>query len=424
MSQRKLNKETKGAWVVHHGRKLLQYAGGAAEFPAIDEAAKAASLLARLSESQQATLSKSKVKAVATGAALNPGYELDGLLSVLERKRLVEVAGEEVTILGVTTRAALTHAADMFDDGQPNTAEQASLGIAERVSEGPARQSELFEEVGDDYQLSTGETRDLFDSIEQVGFVDSEDLGGDRLLFNGNLFRRDNISKASRVLASLNSREQQKMSEASELLQQSGCVPFESFERKLGGELFEKLRAAGVYDLNIVGNEFGEHIYVTAPGAFHKFVDPLVDDCFDLAKSLVAALTYGMTKRSSSQGRISQISVLLGRLISGYEVGPATAIGQDYRVLELSRVVELRQDEQRKQLFFMRLLKREVGELALQVLTTGDAAEEALKVLPSTPISIYTGPEEARVRTRRSQKSPSKRQTRDVLEALRGGSDF
>ena len=70
----------------------------------------------------------------------------------------------------------------------------------------------------------------------------------------------------------------------------------------------------------------------------------MVDDCFDMAKSLVAALFYGMSSRSSSQGRISMLPALLSKLIRGGEVGPATAIGQDYRVLEVNRVIKLRPD--------------------------------------------------------------------------------
>lgn len=414
-------KETTGAWVVHHGRKLKLYTTGAAEFPVIDEAAKAASLLAHLGESNQTKLPKKKVRAIAVATGLNPGYELNGLLSVLERKRLIEQSEEEVSLLGVTTRAALRHAADMFEEGDPRASERASIEIADRVSERPVRRGDLVEEIGDQYRLASDEVADLFRSIEDIGFVDGEDLGGDRLLFNGNLFRRDNISKAARVLATLQPAEQKKMQEGNELLKTNGCMAFASFEQIMTKPLLDKLIAAGLYDLNVVGNESGDHIYVTAPGAFHKFVDPMVDDCFDLAKALVAALTYGMTQRPSSQGRISQIGVLLGKLISGYEIGPATAIGQDYRILELSRVVELRADDRRPSLFYMRLLKREIGELALQVLTSGDAVEETLRFSSGAPMTTYVGPEESRVRRRKIQRPSSKKQTRDVLEALRGG---
>jgi hypothetical protein len=185
--------------------------------------------------------------------------------------------------------------------------------------------------------------------------------------------------------------------------------------------VFEKLRAAGLYDLNVVGNESGEHVYVTAPSAFHKFVSPMIDDCFDMAKALVAALTYGMTMRSSARGRIVHLELLLGKLIAGGEVGPATAIGQDYRVLEVQRVVKLRRDPRDQNQYSMRLLKREVGELALHVLTTGDAAAQSLVILPAAPMKTYSGPEESRVETRKKQSPQSHKHTRDVLEAVRGG---
>jgi hypothetical protein len=44
----RLDKETTGAWIVHHGRKIVLDVGAASEFPVLDETAKAAELLIRL----------------------------------------------------------------------------------------------------------------------------------------------------------------------------------------------------------------------------------------------------------------------------------------------------------------------------------------------------------------------------------------
>ena len=43
---------SKGAWVVHHGQKTASTVNGAAEFPALDAAGKAASLLSQLERFQ------------------------------------------------------------------------------------------------------------------------------------------------------------------------------------------------------------------------------------------------------------------------------------------------------------------------------------------------------------------------------------
>jgi hypothetical protein len=420
MAPPKDEKENTGAWIIHHGRKLALDANGSSEYPAIDEAAKAATLLAKLGEHSEATLSRIEVQAIAKASKLNPGYELNGLLKLLEGKRLIEQSDSEVVIVGVTTRAALGHAADIFKDADPGKHERAAIDIGDWASVEPLKQKDAEEQLGDKHKLASGEVKEFLGRAEQIGFVDAEGEAGSRLYFNGNLFRKDSVTKAARVLESLKTAESTKVVEIRELLERRGCVPFAEVEIILGTQLFEKLRAAGLYDINIVGNEAGEHSYVTAPSAFHKFVNPMVDDSFDMAKALVAALTYGINARATTYGRIMLPEILIGKLIRGGEVGPATAIGQDYRVLEMNRVVKLRQDAQFPNRFHMRLLKREIGELALQVLTTGDASAHALE-LPGAPMSSYVEPETARTTLRRAQTKPSKRQTQDVLNALRGG---
>lgn len=416
----KNSKENTGAWVIHHGNKLVLDSSGPAEYPAIDQAAKAATLLAKLGETNDATVSKRSVQAIATASGLNPHYELNGLLDVLQKKRLVDVSGDEIAVLGITTRGALGHAADLFEDAEPNKYEKASIELGDVASTEPVQRKDVAEKLGDTYRLTSAEAAEFLNRAEQIGFVDAEGEGEDRLLFNGNLFRRDSVQKTARVLDSLSTAEEAKIQIVRELLEKKGCVLFEEIERTLGAQLFEKMRAAGLYDVNIVGNETGEHAYVTSPSAFHKFVDPMIDDCFDMAKALVSALTYGITARSSSMGRITLPNVLITKLIDGHEIGPATAIGMDYRVLEVNRVVALRADPQHPSRFYMRLLKQEVGQLALQVLTTGDASAESLTVLPGAPMSSYRGPERARVAVRKSQTSISRKRTQDILDAVRG----
>lgn len=415
------NKEITGAWVIHHGRKLILDANGPAEFPALDEAAKAASLLTKLGQTKQNNISKTEVRAIAVASGLNPRHELSGLLQVLEKKRLIEQSNDEVSVLGVTTRGSLGHAADMYRDADPSSYEQASITLAEIASVAPVRRSEVLDQIGDGHRLTTTQVRDFLDRAEAIGFVDKEGDGDDRLLFNGNLFRRDSVAKTQKVLASLTDAEQSLLADIGEQLSKAGCLIASHVEKVLSKPLFEKLVAAGVYDLNQVTNEQGSHVYVTAPSAFHKFVDPMVDDCFDMAKSLVAALTYGMKSRSASHGRISMLPALLDKLISGFEIGPATAIGHDYRVLEVNRVVKLRAHPSYSGRFYMKLLKKEVGQLALHVLTQGNAYAQSLTDLPGAPMAGYIGPEESRTSVRKKQSQMSKRTTLDVLEAVRGG---
>ena len=62
----------------------------------------------------------------------------------------------------------------------------------------------------------------------------------------------------------------------------------------------------------------------------------------------------------------------------------------------------------------MKLLKQDVGELALQVLEQGDASDKSLDVLPGSPLNRFKGPEVNRVKARREAQV----QHLDVRQAL------
>lgn len=417
----------KGAWVVHHGQKTSATMAGAAEFPALDTAGKAASLLSQLAASdEEATVSKKRVEALSKAAGLNPKLETPALLGILARQRLVDVSSDgEVAVLGLTSSVTVQHAAAIFEDQEPTGEERATIALAELTSDAPVSAQRTKEFISDEFQLTSQRAEEVLNRSETMGFVDAEGATDTKLLFNGNLFRRDNIAKTKKVLDSLKSHEVALISELDERLAKQGCLPLAEVERHLSPDLLAKLRAAGMYDVNFVSNTAGETGFVTRPAAFHKFNDPVTDDAFDLAKALVAALSYGMSQSSSGRGKIDMIGALLRKLNSGYEVGPATAIGEDYRVLESKGVLKVTKANKGYG-YNMRLLKRDVGQMAYNVLITGETSSGASleRPLPGN-ISAYSGPEASRWRFRQKEQKPaSKRQTQDVLEALRTTGNF
>lgn len=420
-----ISKKEKGAWVVHHSQKTASAQNASAEFPALDAAGKASSLLSQLAASDETQILKKTVDAFAQAAGLNPKTELSSLLEMLKRRRVIDTSqGGDVTVLGLTTGATVQHASDIFEEQEPTAEERATIVLADVASASPVMHKETIELISDEFQLSSTRVGELLERSELIGFVDGEAVDKSRVYFNGNLFRRDNIIKVSRVLGSLSATDNEKVAELDGILQTKGYAAVALAERVLGNALFDKLRAAGMYDVNHVMNSSGEYGFVTRPAAFHKFNDPMVDDAFDLAKALVAALAYGMTVRSSGTGRIGAISALLRSLINGREIGPATAIGEDYRVLELKGVIQTRKGPSYG--YLMKLKKKDIGQMALSVLTTGEASSTNAIDRPfEGNMSGYAGPEQTRVEFRRKRQTPqSKKLTRDVLAALRTGGTF
>lgn len=112
-----IDAHSRGAWVVHHAKRIATTVGGNAEFPALDTAGKAASLLSQFAASEQIDISKSKVDALAKAVGLNPTLEVPALLGLLSQKRLIELASDgSISVLGLSSYATVGHASQLFDD--------------------------------------------------------------------------------------------------------------------------------------------------------------------------------------------------------------------------------------------------------------------------------------------------------------------
>ena len=361
--------------------------------------------------------SMDRVRTLAEVAGLDLTYQLPALLHTLKAHALIDCGSDAIEVLGLTTRGVLEHTGDIFNTLTPKPIEVASLEAAELCSQAPRTDSELEEYLGDQHRLGSKEVLGLIRTIESYKLCDVEPLDKtNKVYFNGALFRGDHMKKTKAVLDSLTAADQAKIRAIDQQLTAEGCIEKRAVVQVLGGNLLKKLQSIGMYDVNTVSNSRETVEYITRPSAFNKFGRSDISDAFDLAKAFVASLQYGMSRSGSGRGRIVFLQRLMEKLIAGQEVGPCTAIGQDYRVLELRGVVQV--IPAHMGMFSMRLLKHDIGELALQVLQSGDASEKSLLALPGAPLSGYLGPEANRVRVRKKAQLENI-DVRKALETLR-----
>lgn len=417
-----MDNKVKGSWLIHHTNKL-QNVTNQEKYQKAFLAGKSGILLSAISESNQSVVSNDKLAVLANAANINTTFELPKLLDVLQEHQLIDKSESGVGVLGVTTVTTLQHTSNIFESLEPNNIENSVIELAEIASEKPVESIALSEKISDLYQLSNSEMSGVLFDSEQIGFVDVEKINkNEKILFNGNLFRRESAQKIKAVLDSLTQIEQNSLNELSATLRKIACIPVLEAQKILGIKLFEKVTAIGFIDVNVVSNNKEEVGYVTLPSAFSKYSSSMIEDAFDLAKAFVASLTYGMTKSSYMRGQITMIDRLLSALISGREVGPVSAIGQDYKVLELKGVVSVRQGSKNGRVGpMLKLLKKEVGELALQAIRQGDISEHSVPSLPGAAITKYKNPETNREAIRRNQVQRSPSETNDMINSLRTG---
>ena len=417
-----MDKKTKGSWLIHHTNKL-QGVTNQTGYEKTFLAGKAGILLSAISSNKQVTVNNDRLTVLAKAADINTTFELPKLIEVLQQQQLIDTSGGGVAVLGVTTAKTLQHTSDIFDALAPGSTEVATIALAELASLEPVLAGHVAVELADSYQLGKAEIDQLMSDAEQIGFVDAEKLGpGETLLFNGNLFRRETTRKIKAVLDSLTSAEQSKLNELTETLKKQACVDTDFASKILGEPLFKKVTAIGLFDISVVSNSTEDVGFLTLPSAFSKYSNSMVDDAFDLAKAFVSSVTYGMTKSSYARGQIQMVDALLSALVRGESVGPVNAIAQDYKVLELKGVVEVKTGTKKGRTGpMLRLLKTEVGELALQAIRQGDVSEHSLSSLPTAAVTRFSGPEHNREKIRRAQTKVSPKATNDMLSILRTG---
>lgn len=403
-----------GAWLVHHEQKLS--AVKVAGFDATISAGRTARVLSLITREDEWEVPLSRVDALAKANQINR-LELKASLTTLKEQGLIDVTGDGVAVLGVTQSMLLSHASTMFDAEAPDNTERAAIALAELASQAPLKRSECAEEIGDTYKLSNKDIADLFEQSEQIGFIDYDGAGPDKLYFNGSLFRRDMVNKAALILDTLKSDEQERLAQVGALLSKSGCVLKSAVVSILGDGLWAKLHQIGFYDVSTVSNNSGDTEFVSLPGALSKYIPDSLADMLDDAKALASSLTYGIAVSDPVRGRIQMPSVLLSKLITrGYVEGRAAAIASDYHVPEQRGVVQVKSTNQG---YRLTLLKREVGEMARALILQGDASEVAAGLVASGAARAYRGPEAARVTARKPFVGASNRMVRSTLDILR-----
>ncbi len=414
-----MESKIKGAWIIHHSNKLSSVTLNSSDYDQLNFAGKCGMLLNGIAASEQTILSKQRVNALASAAGISTKLELPVILNELKRQRLIDVSSREISVLGLSTGETLSHTARIYDESDPTPAEQAAIDVAESASESPLSEKSACEKISDSFRIRIAETKESISQFNDSGFVDSESIGNDRILFNGNLFRKEDIRKINGVLSSFSSAEEGKIRYLLSLLDSKGCISIEEALKVTSKVIIDKLVSIAFIDINTIGNEIGTYMYVTRPSAFKKFSNPVIDDAFDLAKAFLTSLTFGMTKSSYYRGRIRMIEALMYKLINGHWVGPATAIGQDYKILELKGVIQVRKET--GGMFSMKLLKKDIGELAYKVITDGEASTSCMAQFPSVSATKYVAPEPNRVVKRKKQPEPIKKGIATLLNDLRTG---
>lgn len=151
---------------------------------------------------------------------------------------------------------------------------------------------------------------------------------------------------------------------------------------------------------------------------FTPSVGEIFNDDSDEVKALLSCFRYG--QYFSSISRIKDplwvVDALLDR--SEHSIGPASAIGRDYRVLEKMGIVKLKESDVHPGRFDMILLKQDVARRAREILKHGTVSGLEELVDPLMSPSDFISAEQTRIHLGKLSRGGEKAQE-DIFKILR-----
>lgn len=420
-----------GAWLVNISKHLVNFAPNSIGLSSLENiffAGKCGALLIKLSADETEQLTHAKVRAHAQVCGIS-GTELPVYLDTLKAQGCLDWDTDRVEyeVLPFSRERVLETTSKIFDELIGASKAEKQLP---RLLEFCLLRPRLHSETKAFLCSSIAEK----DAGQLLGIVGTFNLLGvevllgqsvERLYYNEYQFgEKDQVVKAGSALATLPAVQR---AELNELLQQVASTPGTPPETvKVSNETKEFAIGLGLIEMSEVASPAGSAKFLTMPRlplpSVGKQTANLEDDVFHHSKMLLSSLRFGELRSSPSRGRIIEPYVLVRTLLERDRVGPCTAIGQDYVILEAEGVIKTTHaDDRWGNQFYMELRRREPAEIVMNLLKSdGGSAINASSLSKNFELPLhYAGPETARPEAAKRTKNQSPEALRQFLEALR-----
>jgi hypothetical protein len=420
-----------GAWLVNISKHLVNFAPNSIGLSSLENsffAGKCGALLIKLSADETEQLNHAKVRAHAQVCGIS-GTELPIYLETLKSHECLDWDTNEDTfeVLPFSRERVLETTARIFR-GLVAASEVEKL--LPRLLEFCLLRPRLHSETKAYLCLSLSEKDadyllDMAGTFNLLGVQVLLNPSIEKLYYNEYQFgETDQAAKAGYALAQMPEAQRAELSELLHKVASKPGTPPESVN--VSESTKEFAIGLGLIEMSEVASPAGSAKFLTVPRlpipSVGKQTANLEDDVFHHSKMLLSSLRFGELRSSPSRGRIIEPYVLVRTLLDRDRVGPCTAIGQDYVILESEGVIKTTRAEDRQgNQFYMELRRREPAEIVMNLLKSdGGSAINATSLSRNLELPLhYTGPEATRPVAARRTRNQSPETLRQFLEALR-----
>ncbi|EEH99445.1 hypothetical protein CSBG_03071 [Clostridium sp. 7_2_43FAA] len=373
-----MDKITKGTWIINSTKHLLSTKQTALElnsFEATEQSGKAGILLGRLVSGNQEIVDRKKLRVFARQSGISPA-EIVTYSKMLKSAGMADYKEDnlgrvsELEVYCFSMEQAINTTCDLFDKLEPDEGEVGNILSLQSTYEFPLTESELIEEITCK-GIDEGIVKEVLELQQTFGLVKSDKIDDESIYYNEYAFTGDAI-KIKKAINNLKSTQKDTVEQVLNTVGASQGYLSDLFikNKEIDESIVRMMEGVGLLDGVTVKSKFGEATFYTTPQIKGQGVGDfnLSTDVFHKAKILLGCLRFGQLRSVNGRGKIRTDDMMvniINKLTAGNWVGPCTAIGQDYQLLELDGVISTMPAD--NGMFYMKLRQKEVGDIVKQM---------------------------------------------------------
>lgn len=425
----------KGSWIINTIKHTTGVRTDTVELNNLEvteRAGKAGILLGKLLVDKQEIIDGKKLSVFARTANISPDA-IKTYAEILKKFGQVDFKLDkfgnvsELEIYCLSIEEAIKTASSIFDYYEPDEIERGNLESLKTTFELPVSREELIDILTSQSGISEKNIYEILELESTFSLIKKEQIENSDIYYNEYAFASDGY-KIAKAIASLPERQRNDVNFVMEQVKQSQGFLADNLIKIINPDIITMMEGVGLLDGIAVNSDFGEAVFYTTPQLIGPGIGTwkISTDVFNHAKLLLSSLRYGEYKSISSRGAIytsSKMMNIVNKLLRGQWVGPCTAIGEDYKLLEMDGVISV---QKHNGMYKMKLRQLEVGKLVKQMLeynmVVNDSANE-IDVFNNLPTS-YIAPEERRKAIQADRTAPVKNIQERFIASIRTGGVF
>lgn len=316
-----------------------------------------------------------KFRTLAASAHIN-GVILDKIIIPWMRKRGF-IDGDTVTPNGIVTcnvldyKAVLEATSELFHENNPTSEEGLVLGIVEEGTRAPQSKSDIFNANVSANDETLERALGLAKTYKIVNIL--EGAGVREPIVYSPLIWGDNITKIGKALSHLDRTRKEMVLKLLEMVRKYQGLPYDDaveWAKKEGDEkLIEFSVSLKLIDRTIITTALEERrVFLTTPHLYGEVGTIHGKDVCDKIRIFLDSIRHGQHYGQWYTGRINDPVALLDKLVDKGEIGPCTAIGRDYQLVEKAGIINVRESKLKSGQFIMRLVQEDTVETVRDII--------------------------------------------------------